>query len=265
MEATEPLDIANLLMPVALIIFIVAIGVVLLYQHFQKNLLQQKVREKELKNEHQSELLKSNITAQETERKRIAQDIHDELGATLSITRMHLLQLEKSSYLETKAKQSVQNIRKITETALASMRKISHQLMPPLLESFGLFKTLEEFTDQINQTHELRVTLAFNEGPECLSHEIELGLYRICLELIHNTLKHAAAQHITITLSYEDGPTCTLLYADDGKGMISEHTNGLGLTSIEARTQALEGLFEILPGPGFQAKVTIPNKPENDE
>ncbi len=88
MGADNQVTFINTLLPFAGILFLIALGVVFLTQQFRKNLYRQQLEQEELKKKHQVELLRSNIQAQEEERKRIAQDMHDELGAALSITRM---------------------------------------------------------------------------------------------------------------------------------------------------------------------------------
>ena len=95
METTGQINITAALLPMICVIFIIATGVVLLNSLFQKKLYRQKLLQEELINRHQEELLKSSIQIQEEERKRIASDLHDELGAVLSITRMHLFALEE--------------------------------------------------------------------------------------------------------------------------------------------------------------------------
>lgn len=74
----------------------------MLTQQFRKNLYKQKLEHEELKNKHQMDFLRSSIQVREEERKRITRDMHDELGATLSITRMHLLQMERQMKIKMK-------------------------------------------------------------------------------------------------------------------------------------------------------------------
>src|SRR2546423_66619 len=97
METVKTPEFIEVLIPLLIIVFIIGVGVVLLYQHFQKNLIVHKLREETMKSDHQRELLRANIEAEEEERKRIAHDLHDELGAVLSIMRMNMLMLERQS------------------------------------------------------------------------------------------------------------------------------------------------------------------------
>ena len=149
METTHELNFLTALLPLVGVMCIIAVGVVFLNLNFHKNLYRQKLEQQELRNRHHQELLKSSIAVQETERKRIAQDLHDELGASLSIARMHLVQLEKQSQ-DHPTQEMLRQLKVITDSTLASIRRISHELMPPLLETFGLVRTLESVVDQAN-------------------------------------------------------------------------------------------------------------------
>jgi signal transduction histidine kinase len=236
------------------------VGVVLLTQQFHKNLYRQKLQAEELKNIHQSELPRSSIQVQEDERKRIAQDMHDELGAILSITKMHLQQLEEKEKNNTgELLPALQNIRSLTETSLASMRRVSHELMPQQLESFGLVKTLEAVAAQANKTGSIEVNIVTAANLPELSWPVKLGLYRMVMELINNTLKHAGANNILVQLkATANDITCT--YTDDGTGLKHHDSgDGLGHKSIEGRAKALDGTVCFNnTGNGFEAVIRIP-------
>jgi signal transduction histidine kinase len=260
MESTQELSFLTALLPLAGVVFIIAFGVILLNQHFRKNLAQQKLKQEELKTLHHKELLRSAIDTQEAERKRIANDLHDELGAVLSIARMHLIQLEeKSTAPDGNLLAALQNVRTLTESALASMRRISHELMPPQLETFGIVKTLEALANRINSTNGIHIEVSAGEWPP-LSLSIQLGLYRICLELITNTIKHANATQITIRIA-SDASQLSMDYHDNGKGQHSSPVrSGLGTNSLEARVSALSGKITSnhIGESGFNFKLEIP-------
>ncbi len=259
MESTQELNFLTALLPLAGVVFIIAFGVVLLNQHFRKNLAQQKLRQEELKTLHHKELLRSAIDTQEAERKRIANDLHDELGAVLSIARMHLIQLEEQSKLNITQLAGLQNVRTLTESALASMRRISHELMPPQLETFGIVKTLEALANRTNSTNGIHIQVIAEELP-VLSLSIQLGLYRICLELLTNTIKHANATEIMVRIASE-AEQLSMNYHDNGKGQqTATLSQGLGITSIEARASALSGKITLdrLATSGFNFKLEIP-------
>jgi signal transduction histidine kinase len=258
MEATQELSFINALLPLIGVLFVIAMGVILLNQHFQKNLYRQQLEQEELKNFHQQQLLQSSIHVQEEERKRIAQDLHDELGAALSIARMHLVQLEQKQS-DPELTKAVQTVRVTTESALAAMRRLSHELMPPQLESFGVVKTLESVCDQINSTDKIKIHLEASDDLPRWPAAIELTLYRVAMEMINNTIKHAQAQHIHLILS-QDTQGVEFTYTDDGIGIKKNVTYGLGFKNMEVRVKAVGGVLDPFDAStsGFRTHLHIP-------
>lgn len=262
MEESEKLNFLSALLPVSLILFIIVLGVLRLNQQFNKKLYQQKLEGEKLKLLHQKELLRASIRAQEEERKIIARNLHDELGAMISIMRMQLMQLENNlseKMSDHSMVQQAERIRELSESALHSMRQISHNLLPPQLETFGLAVTLEDTAEQVNLISGMKMNLSIPPQFPRLEPDIELGLYRIFMELTNNTLKHAGATEIIVTLTTTSSGV-SLYYADNGKGM-GEKTDlpGLGHKSIDARIHALDGHFQILntTKPGMEAVVEL--------
>jgi len=266
MESSGQITFINTLLPFAGIVFVITIGVILLMQQFRKNLYRQQLEQEALKNKHQLELLRSSFQAEEGERKRIAQDLHDELGATLSITRMHLLQAERlHGKAETTLLSDLQNIRSLTESSLESMRRISHQLMPPQLQKFGLIKTLETIAEQLNGADKITLEMHLLSDIPPMNLEVEVSLYRVFMELINNTLKHADASTIVIEITYKQN-TLIGKYRDNGKGIhaveIDSTVNkgGLGLKGMEGRMNSIGGTIEIehSTNKGFSAQLMVP-------
>jgi signal transduction histidine kinase len=262
MAPTQEMTFLNTLMPLAGIVFTIAIGVILLNQHFRKNLYRQMLQQEELKTKHQNDLLRANIEAQEEERKRMARDMHDELGTVLSIARMQLVQMEQQQTSNGALGTSLQRVRLTTEAALTSLRRLSHQLMPPQLEEFGLIKTLESTCSQIIATNHINVQFTADKDLPRWHSSIELGLYRICMELINNTIKHAAAKNIQITIGQEGQQIIIFSYRDDGRGLMErKQVEGLGFRNMETRASSIGATLETGNGEngGFRAIVRIPS------
>lgn len=245
MASAENVNFFYTLLPAVGIIFAIAVGVILLYLHFRKNLYGQMVEQEELKTKYQNDLLRSSIEVQEEERKRIAQDMHDELGATLSIARMQLVQIEQQKNVQPELVNALHQVRITTEAALATMRRLSHELMPPQLESFGLIKTLESVSNQISMAKTISISVSAGDDQMRLIPSIELALYRICMEFINNTIKHSNAKQISIFIA-RTGDQTSLHYEDDGcEFRVQEIHQGLGLKSIEARVNIFESKSQI--------------------
>jgi signal transduction histidine kinase len=266
MEAAAELNFFTVLGSFIAIVFIIAVGVVLLNLQFQKNMFRQQLANEELKSKHQLDLLQSSIAVQEGERKRIAENLHDELGAILSISRMRMLQFESSTIqLDEHQRQTLTDIRSYIETSIASMRRISHELIPPQLEQFGLVKTLESITYELSKTNNISVTFTSNQEISTLPWPVQIGLFRVVMELINNTIKHAQATEVHIDLS-EDGNTLKCLYRDNGVGFSDKiESKGLGLKNIEGRVKALEGniITNSRPSMGFTVSIQIPIRNAN--
>jgi signal transduction histidine kinase len=260
MEETNHINFISLLIPVAFIIFVISIGVILLNQHFQKNLYRQKLEKETLKTKNQQDLLQSVIQTQEEERKRIARDMHDELGALLSMARMHVLQAEQSCK-DSSSTSFLKNAREMTEAALENMRRISHELMPPTLENFGLLQTLESFSKHF-QGENMKIEINAPQDMPRFPVTIEINLYRVLMEMISNTIKHAGATDIVIQFVLE-ADQLAIEYQDNGGGF-PDHTSkghaGAGLKNMEARINALRGNLNLGNGPfgGMHALIQIP-------
>lgn len=267
MEEGSQVAFMKTLLPFVGIAFLIALGVVILMQQFLKNLYREQLQQEELKSKHQLELLRYSIQAQEEERKRIAQDLHDELGAVLSITRVYALRAER--LIDSKPDQlrsDLKTISNMTENSLESMRRISHELMPPQLEKFGWIYTLETISEQMNSSGNVSVEINYQNPLPKLVQEAELALYRVLMELINNTLKHAGASRIQIDIN-TDHENVQVVYADNGKGISSEvECKGLGHKSMEGRISSLGGTIVIgnSEQKSFRAVILAPlaNEPE---
>lgn len=266
MEAGKGVSLIDIIVPFTIVLFIIAVGVVLLYAHFQKNLYRQELDKATLKSVQQEELLRNSIFIQEEERKRIASDLHDELGAVISIIRMNLVLIQQKVKKKETATpdliSAVDGLISLSESGISSVRNISHQLMPPQLESFGLIKTLERFTETINTSGKISICLSVKNELPHLEWPITLGLYRISMELVNNTIKHAGAKKITMEFDY-DSHWLLLYFNDDGKGFdfTNDDKTGMGFKNIEARTSALKGSIEYghnIDHVGFKALVKLP-------
>ncbi|WP_236900570.1 7TM diverse intracellular signaling domain-containing protein [Elizabethkingia ursingii] len=182
------------------------------------------------------EMTQNIIAAQEEERKRLAQDLHDDLGATLSTLLLHITNqhdVTNNPYNE----RSIE----ITQKALADLRNISHDLLPKDFSTIGLFQTLKNRTDELNSFALTRFWLNTDGEDEQLNEIQSVILYRIINELINNTIKHAKASQANIDLIIAD-ENITLIFEDNGIGF-NDHNNlkGIGLKNIHSRVVFLGG------------------------
>lgn len=246
MEPAPELNFLTALLPLVSIVFIIAIGVVLLNQHFRKNLYKQMLEKEELEKKYHYDLLCSSIETQEVERKRIAHDLHDEIGALLTTSRMYFNQLS-TGQAEERLEQVSNKMNFLFDEMMANIRRISHDLRPVVLENLGLVQAINSLGEKLVEsgmgfyfTHQVSFEMTTRS---------ELILYRIIQELIGNTLKHAHAKNIRIEMK-EDENTFHFIYSDDGIGFShNEVRHGLGLKSIESRLKLLDGKMQLEESP----------------
>jgi len=248
LEKPQDLSFTSALIPLSLLVFLLATGVVLINHYFQKSLHRQRLIQERLKLEYQKDLLKSTVQAQEEERKRIGQDLHDEVGSVLSSLRILIeMAYERGSTVEDK--NFLNQSKKTIDQVIYRIRNISHQLSPLMKGPFGFYDALHELFDTVNMagTHSVNLDFKENQIPAQLSDNTSIALYRILAELINNTLKHAKANRIEAMVSYQEA-IFTILYKDNGIGFTYDpniRSRGMGLKSIEGRLNVLDASWKI--------------------
>jgi two-component system NarL family sensor kinase len=205
----------------------------------------------------QQQLANAVLDAQETERRRIAESLHNGLGQLLYATKLHLeavvLPQEHPTLLKSKRKTE-----QLLATAIAQVRTISHQLVPIVLHDFGLAAALRDLC-QTMRTSGLHLHCTVGELAP-LPPPLALALYRMAQELASNLSQHAGATRAELSLTEQAG-WLELRVADNGRGFdLAQAPQGLGLRALRDRTQLLNGELAITsaPGQGTQAVVRVP-------
>ena len=150
------------------------------------------------------------------------------------------------------------------EETIASVRRVSHDLRPVVLERLGLVEAIGSLVDQVNQSGDLKIQFEQKVQGGGLEKEDELNWYRIVQELINNTLKHAQATKIKIGISGSKNGL-VLIFEDNGVGFPAdtEKRAGLGLSNIESRLNLMKGHLEYIDTKkGVQMKIYSYHKPE---
>jgi two-component system NarL family sensor kinase len=226
------------------------------YKLKQEALLQQEIL-------HQQQVAsKAVLEAEEKERKRIAEDLHDGIGQMMSAAKMNLSAIENELVFKTPdQKLKFERIIGLIDESCREVRNVSHHMMPHVLVNAGLGAALKEFTDKVDNTV-LEIEL-YHEGlQERLDMNVEAILYRVIQECVNNVIKHAAASHLTISLIKDaDGLSATI--EDNGIGFDAGKKNGhegMGLKNIRTRIEYLKGSvdFDTRPGNGTLVAIHIP-------
>ncbi|MFN3488880.1 MAG: sensor histidine kinase [Emticicia sp.] len=243
------------------------IGLIIFVIVYQQQQLKQKYEQQkamqDLKSEMQRQMLESALEVQEVERVRIAKDLHDEVGAMLSVTKMSFNQLlRKLDSAEDLAKMGKQT-RELLEQSISQVRRISKELVPSTLEEFGLILSIDEFIQKVHLASTTSFTFS-HEGiaeKQRFDKKIELTIYRLIQELVNNALKHAEAQEITLKLTIEDNKII-FIFTDNGKGfdfaaIRNNPKSGLGLRNMESRLSVINGAIDIQSSIGKGTTTTI--------
>lgn len=148
---------------------------------------------------------------------RIARELHDGLGQILTAIKFNAELMEDSTQLTEEDRSRLADIKSLLDTAMKEVRQISHNLMPSVLEDFGLMPALQLLTDQFSRSQGVGVKL-FSQGIEQrLESSLEIGLYRIVQEALNNIAKHADASEVSIQLLKQQ-ELVRVVIEDDGKG-----------------------------------------------
>lgn len=204
----------------------------------------------------QIESLNNLIIGQDNERARIARDIHDEMGPSLSyvIFTIDNIKPANAEDLEVKIK-AIKDVRNV----IKRLRQISHNLMPPSLHKYGLIDALKEMIDN-HQYENLECKFFSNVLSIDISDQIKSNLYHIIDELIYNTYKHGNATTVNINLNYNENLNdLDINYEDNGIGFI-EHTeekDGIGIKNIKTRLRLINGDISLSGTNGFKAFIKI--------
>ena len=221
------------------------------------------------KQEQQRLLLESMVEAQEKEQRRIAQDLHDEIGPVIAFMKVKAAFLNQSLQHDPELEEISRDVADQLAGVLSRIRRITHDLMPQIVEDLGLVTALEELAREVSSG--IGITFTFQSGTvkkPGLNKQEEVTLYRVVQELVHNSLKHGKPRSISLSLTRHQ-EQLLLRYQDDGAGFAPEEltsrpgaAKGLGLRNVQGRIDLLYGKFELdsALGKGCLVKIQVPIK-----
>lgn len=193
------------------------------------------------------------ISAEEKERARLSKELHDGLGPLLSALKIYLDIL----YTSPNDKEVIKRINFTLDESIKTVKEISNNLSPYILENMGLTKALESFIERIKFKTDIKISYKSNIIQR-LNSDIEISVYRFVSELINNTLKHAQANSVEILLQ-QTAETINIVYADDGVGFDYSDQKiarkGIGLYNLKSRIENIGGTVKIKTALGKGVKV----------
>jgi two-component system, NarL family, sensor histidine kinase UhpB len=196
------------------------------------------------------------LEAQEGERRRVAQELHDEVGQTLTAIVLHLDRLARR--VPPELRQELEDTRESARDSLADVRRIAQRLRPETLEDLGLPSALQALCDRVSEQAGLRVRTRLDPSPGEIAADVELVVYRVAQEALTNVLRHAGAAAVVVQLSRQDGGL-VLRVADDGIG-IGERADGGGLQGMRERALLVGGHLSVRDGDrGTEVSLQVPD------
>ncbi|WP_299113805.1 sensor histidine kinase [uncultured Winogradskyella sp.] len=241
------------------LIFLVIIssGIILFFHYSRRKIIEKEKEKASLKVKHQQKILQTSIAIQETERKRIAQDLHDAISSKLNVVSLTTNVLLEDKEITQKQKETLEQILDITSSTLESSRKIAHDLLPPILEKFGLKVALEELFEEF--TRNTKIDIEYNVEELLLSQTNQLHVFRILQELINNSIRHGKANELVIYME-QDADGFMIRYQDNGIGFKMsevESKPGIGIQNIKSRVKILNGVLNVESSSGKGSQFII--------
>jgi signal transduction histidine kinase len=200
------------------------------------------------------------VDAQESERKRLARELHDETGQALTSILLGLKPLE-DSMADDESRAALAELREHVVGALQNVRRLAVELRPAVLDDFGLVPALERLTDAFAEQTGIRVDFHSALGETRLPNEVETALYRVVQESLTNIVKHAGAQRVSVSLARRPSGAAAVI-EDDGTGFDQRamRDDGLGLLGMRERLGLIDGRLEVesRPGAGTTVVAEVP-------
>jgi two-component system NarL family sensor kinase len=212
----------------------------------------------ELEKERQLIATKSVLKGEESERSRMARDLHDGLGGLLSGVKINLSSMKGNSIITSENAATFDHAIRLLDTSISELRRVAHNLMPETLNRYGLKTALNDFVTEMSTKLTPVLSFRFFGDDVRYQTQLELTMYRIAQELVNNALKHSAATSICVQLIAETDRVCVQV-VDNGKGFDTsgKSGDGKGLISIRDRVTANNGRFELESTPGEGTEATV--------
>ncbi len=224
-----------------------------------------KERDLQLLNEQLRSLSARHQHIREEEQKRIAREIHDQLGQQITGLKMDVAGLKEKVRTQIKpilVGQKLDGISKYLDEMVVSIRKIAEDLRPSILDDIGLGATLEWQSSEFAKRSGIPVNFSNETVDLAIDPSVATGLFRIFQETLTNIARHSAAKLVTVYMTVTPEKQLLLSISDDGKGFdINDQQKSLGLLGMKERASMMSGTLEIQSKPGQGTKVIVTVSP----
>jgi signal transduction histidine kinase len=188
------------------------------------------------------------IEGQEEERKRLSLELHDGIGQMLTGLKLAAEKLNTENFNNDKDKKTLSDLKHLLNDTIAETRVISFNLMPSVLNDFGVISAIKLLAEQAEKNSTTQIKFSYSQSINRLPKNIEITIYRIAQECINNCMKHANAKELNISLVHSEN-IIKLLIADNGKGFdlrkLRNKSVKNGINNMRSRTEINNGEFKI--------------------
>lgn len=225
----------------------------------EKNLEIHEQRLVQLEKDHKILASQFIIKGEETERQRLARDLHDGLGGMLSGVKLSLSSMKGNAIVSEQSVKEFDHALDMLDASIKELRRVAHNMMPEALIRSGLKDALSDFCSSLNESCPMNISFQFVGTFQRTKSELEINCFRIVQELVNNALKHSQATELVVQMIQEPDRLC-LIVQDNGVGFdpeIVKQQKGMGITSVKSRVELMNGTIDVASKPGQGAEYTI--------
>ena len=237
----------TILLFIALAFLLIVLFVIVFVLMYQRRMINHHEQLKVIDDNQKEELLKASVSAQEKERSRVGANLHDDIAPNLSVIKLGINNLidKKTGRLK---EENLKVLKKQIDETIELMRGISKELVPAVLNEFGLKSAIGELCHRIEQNSEIRVHLKLDDL-ERMDQKVELELYRMIQELANNCMKHSKATLFTVEYD-KNAQNQKFRVSDNGSGFNLNGSGldgkmGIGLKNLKARASLIGAEMKI--------------------
>ena len=203
-------------------------------------------------------ILSAVIETEDKERQRFAEDLHDGLGPLLSTIKLYVDQMNNTNMKPEDKNNLLKSTYELLDESIKTTRAIANNILPGTISDNGLVAAVNSFCHKVQSTGAVNINFESNLQVR-LDSNLEKTLYRIIIELINNTIKHANATNIDLDIEMNEG-NLTVFYSDNGIGFnMNQKSGGMGMDNIKNRCKSInaEYKFSTAPGKGFKMVISL--------
>lgn len=237
--------------------------VILFVIMYQKKVIANKHEMQVAENKFQQQLIESVVVTEQNERERIAKNLHDDLGSSLTALRLNIQNINLNKSGTEQNASMINNSLQLLNQTIQDLRRISHDLMPSTLLRFGFVNALRDLCKTLESTS-LSVRFNINGSPEKLETNKQVQLYYISKELINNIIKHSGTNMLEILILADNNETLTLVFKYNGDGIsnsdvaeLYKQNKGIGLKNIESRLRTISGKIDYIKNGAAESSIHL--------